>query len=427
VTSSVKRVEIKAQQRCKALLRDYFVDLDAAASDPGRRVAWCTSVGPCEILVAFGFATYFPENHGALLGARKLSHQYIPYAVSAGYCAESCSYMNSDIGASIRGYSPLQEAYGTAGPPTPDLLVYSTNQCREVQDWWNYFGRRHDAPVMGICPPTHLGEVTPAHVAFVRGELAALVERIESRFGLTLDWGALERVVALSSKASTLWRRVLDTARARPAALSFWDGLIQMAPVILMRGSQAAADYYELLLAEMQQRVRDGVGAVPHERFRLYWEGMPVWPRVRDLSDRCFDLGVAVAASTYCNSWAFDEYAGGDPLEWMARTSIAIFINRDEPTKQAFLLEMMKRFELDGIIFHNARTCPNNTNSRFGMAQRLREQHDLPVLVIDGDLSDQRFFSTAQTMTNLEAFVEQLEARRRQEACLAPVAQEARR
>ena len=136
---------------------------------------------------------------------------------------------------------------------------------------------------------------------------------------------------------------------------------------------------------------------------------MPVWPRVRELSEKFFDLQTAVAASTYCNSWAFDEYRGGDPLEWMARTSIEIFINRDESTKQAFLLEMVERFGLHGMIFHNARTCPNNTNSRFGMAQRLRELHELPVLVIDGDLSDQRFFSTAQTMTNLEAFIEQLE------------------
>ena len=72
---------------------------------------------------------------------------------------------------------------------------------------------------------------------------------------------------------------------------------------------------------------------------------------------------------------------------------------------------MFTRFDIGGAIFHNARTCPNNTNSRFGMAQRLRETCDLPVLVIDGDLSDVRFCSTAQTMTNIEAFVEQLQER----------------
>lgn len=411
MSGSVKRVAIEAQKDLRLLLRDYFVDLDAAAADPSRRIAWCTSVGPCEILTAMGFEVYFPENHGAMLGARKVSALYIPRAVGVGYCAESCSYMTSDIGASLAGYSPLQEAYGIAGPPKPDLLVYSTNQCREVQDWWGFFGRRNGAPVLGICPPTHLGEVTEAHVAFVRGRLARLIEQIESHFGLKLDWDRLKEAVTLSSRATTLWREVLDTARTRPSPLTFFDGLILMAPAIVLRGSQRSVAFYEELLVELKERVREGVGAVPQERWRVYWEGMPVWPKIRELSEKFFDLRTVIAASTYCNSWAFEAYDGGDPLTWMAKTSTEIFINRDENTKQAFLTEMFEQFGIDGAIFHNARTCPNNTNSRFGMAQRLRESLDMPVLVIDGDLSDVRFFSTAQTMTNIEAFVEQLEGR----------------
>ncbi len=411
--TTVKRVEIKAQERLRSLMRDYFLNLDAAARDPSRRVAWCTSIGPCEILTALGFEVHFPENHGALLGARKVSHRYIPRAVSAGYCPESCSYMNSDIGAALAGHSPLQDGYGIDGPPTPDLLVYSTNQCREVQDWFGFFGRRHETPVLGVRPPTHLGEVRRDHVAFVRGQMVRLIEQIEGLFGLKLDQHRLAEVVSLSSRASTLWGEILDTARSRPAPITFWDGLFQMAPVILMRGSETSVAYYRQLLAEMNQRVREGAGAVPGERWRLYWEGMPIWPKVRELSEKFLELRSVIAASTYCQSWAFDPYDGGDPLDWMARTSIEVFVNRDENIKQAFLIEMLERFAIDGVIFHNARTCPNNTNSRFGMPQRLREQLNLPALVIDGDLSDVRFFSTAQTMTNFEAFIEQLEGRSR--------------
>ncbi len=409
MSTVVKRVEIEAQKQLRDLLREHFLDLDAAARDPDRRVAWCTSVGPCEILTAFGFDVYFPENHGALLGARKLSHRVIPRAVGLGYSAESCSYMTSDIGSTLADASPLKDAFGISGPPKPDLLVYNTNQCREVQDWWNFHGRRSDVPVMGVCPPTHLGEVTAEHVAFVRGLLVSLIEQIESQFGLKLDGDRLREVVALSSRASALWRQVLDTARAHPSPITFFDGVIHMAPVILLRGSQKAVGFYEVLLAEMQDRVRDGIGAVSDEKFRVYWEGMPIWPKVRELSEKFFDLSTVVAASTYCNSWAFEDYDGGDPLAWMARISTEVFINRDENTKQAFLGEMFDRFDIDGAIFHNARTCPNNTNSRFGMPQRIREAYGVPVLVIDGDLSDIRFFSTAQTMTNLEAFIEQLE------------------
>lgn len=411
--TAVKRIEIHAQKRLRVLMRDYFLNLDAAAKDPGRLVAWCTSVGPCEILAAFGFEVFFPENHGALLGAKKVSAEYIPRAVGLGYGPESCSYMNSDIGAALAGESPLKELYGIDGPPTPDVLAYSTNQCREVQDWFSYFGRRHEAPVLGVWPPTHLGEVTDQHVDFVRRLFLRLIEEIETRFDLKLDVSRLEQAVERSSRASTLWHEILNTARTRPAPLTFFDGLIHMAPVILMRGMPVAVEYYETLLAEMTRRVADGVGAVPGERWRIYWEGMPVWPRIREFSEKFFDLRAVIAASTYCNSWAFESYDGGDPLRWMARTSLEIFINRDEIWKQSFLCEMFDRFAIDGVIFHNARTCPNNTNSRFGMAQRLRDTRGMPVLVIDGDLCDARFLSAAQTLTNLEAFIEQLEERRR--------------
>jgi len=407
-----KRVEIESQKKLRSVLREHFLDLDAAAKDPGRRVAWCTSVGPCELLTALGFDVYFPENHGALIGARKVSHEFSPRAVGLGYGAESCSYMNCDIGSALANRSPLQDAYGIDGPPAPDLLVYSTNQCRETQDWFSYFGRRHEVPVLGVNPPGFLGQVTSEHVAFVREELACLGKQIEASFDCKLDMDRLKEVVALSSRTSALWREILDTAQTRPSPITFWDGLFHMAPVILLRGSQVSIDYYELLLAEMNQRVHNGVGAVTDEQWRLYWEGMPIWPKVHELSDKFFDMHAVIAASTYCNSWAFDPYEGGDPLKWMAETSIRIFINRDEAWKQAFLQDMFERYKIDGAIFHNARTCPNNTNSRFGMPQRLRDELNMPVLVIDGDLCDVRFFSTAQTMTNIEALIEQLEGRR---------------
>lgn len=409
---ALKRVEIQATSRLRALMREYFLDLDAAAKDPSRRVAWCTSVGPCEILAAFGFAVYFPENHGALLGARKMSHEIIPRAAGLGYCAEACSYMNSDIGCDLTDRSPLKELYGIDGPPRPDVLVYSTNQCRDVQEWFNYFGQRHNAMVMGIRPPRHLGDVTREHIADVRAQLEHLIDRLEIRFEQKLDRKRLREAVERSSRVSMLWGRVLDTAQHRPSPLTFWDMLIHMAPVILMRGSHEAIEYYETLLAEMEQRIAEGVAAVPDEQWRIYWEGMPVWPRLRELSEKFFDLRTAVVASTYCNSWAFEPYTGGDPLDWMARTSIQIFINRDEVCKERFLESTFDRFSVDGAIFHNARTCPNNTNSRYGMPERMRQRLDLPVLVLDGDLSDIRFFSTAQSMTNIEAFAEQLEGRK---------------
>ena len=99
----------------KQVMRDYFVDLGEAARDPARKVAWCTSVGPAEILRALGFEVYFPENHGALLGATRVCGDTIPVANAHGYSPEICSYLTSDIGAALKGITPLTKAYGLAG------------------------------------------------------------------------------------------------------------------------------------------------------------------------------------------------------------------------------------------------------------------------------------------------------------------------
>jgi len=93
----------------------------------------------------------------------------------------------------------------------------------------------------------------------------------------------------------------------------------------------------------------------------------------------------------------------------MARASLELFIARAEGPKEEYLEKMVREFGVDGMVFHDALTCPNNSNCRFGMPQRLRKRLGLPVLVLDGDLNDLRCFSDEQARTNIEGFVEQLE------------------
>ena len=215
--------------------------------------------------------------------------------------------------------------------------------------------------------------------------------------------------MARSKECSDLWRDVLATAAGRPAALTFFDGTIQMGPAVILRGTQDACDFYRLLLAELQERVRTGIGALPRERFRLYWDGMPVWGKLRDLATLFAGLETSVVASTYCNSWIFEALDPADPFRSMARASLELFIARSEEPKQRYLERMVRQFSADGMIFHDARTCPHNSNTRFGLPQRLRRSLGIPVLTIDGDLNDLRCYSDEQARTNIEGFVEQLE------------------
>lgn len=391
----------------KQVMRDYFADLGAAAKDPARKVAWCTSVGPAEILRAMGFEVYFPENHGALLGATRVSAETIPVANAQGYSPEICSYLTSDIGACLKGVTPLSKAYGLDGVPRPDVLVYCTNQCKDVMHWFAWYARRWNVPLLGIHPPNHLPEVLPEHIADVASQFRRLIAQLEAVTGTPLDPEALRLAVARSREATDLWESVLDTARARPAPLSFFDGTILMGPIVVLRGTQIATDYYRTLLAELEAKVAAGHAAVPGERLRIYWEGMPVWGRLRQLSDLFAGNRATVVASTYCNSWIFSDFDPAQPLESMARAYLKIFINRDDAYKENYIERLAGEFGVDGVVYHAARTCPNNSNSAYNLPQRLAAK-GIPGIVIDGDLCDLRCFSDGQSTTLIEAFLETL-------------------
>jgi len=176
----------------------------------------------------------------------------------------------------------------------------------------------------------------------------------------------------------------------------------------VMRGQQEPLDYYKLLLDELNGRIAAGVGAIEGERLRIYWEGMPIWGKLKDLSQQFLELRVAVVASTYCNSWIFEALDPADPFRSMAKAYSGIFICRSEDYKERYIEEMARKFKIDGIVYHDAKTCPNNSNNRYEMPQRLQRRLGKPFLVVNGDLNDLRLYSEEQTRTNIEAFVEQL-------------------
>ncbi|MFH1630390.1 MAG: 2-hydroxyacyl-CoA dehydratase family protein, partial [Pseudomonadota bacterium] len=211
---------------------------------------------------------------------------------------------------------------------------------------------------------------------------------------------------------SELWRACLEAAAAIPSPWTFFDATIHMAPAVVARGTEEGVEYYELLLPELEQRVRDGVAAVEGEKHRLFWEGMPIWGKLRALSEQFASLKTCVVASTYCNSWIYDQLDPADPFESMAVAYTELFIVRNEPYKEAYITDCYEKFKFDGILFHDAKTCPNNSNNRYGMPERLSQKLGIPVLTINGDLCDLRCYSEEQAKTNIEAFIEQLEEKR---------------
>jgi benzoyl-CoA reductase/2-hydroxyglutaryl-CoA dehydratase subunit BcrC/BadD/HgdB len=407
------RRPIKAAKQLGEVMRDYFYRMDRISKgDEEGKIAWCTSTGPAELLHTFGFEVHYPENHGAMLGSKRLAMDLIPLANAIGYSPDICSYLTSDVGAYLKGETPLSQVYpGIESVPKPDVLAYNTQQCRDVREWFEYYGREFNVPVVGINPPRGMHEVDSAQVSDVVQQIKELIPTLEEVSGQKFDIDRFKESMRLSRECSELWGHVLGLARSVPTPWTFFDGCIHMGPAVCLRSTQAPVDYYRLLKEELEGRVEDGVAAVENERFRIYWEGMPIWGKLRALSEQFSELDTCVSVSTYCNSWIFSAFDETRPFESMAQAYTEIFINRSEPAKQAYIERLVEEYQVDGIMFHDAKTCASNSNSRYGMPQRLKETLGIPALVIDADLNDLRMYSEETTRTNIEAFVEQLEER----------------
>jgi benzoyl-CoA reductase/2-hydroxyglutaryl-CoA dehydratase subunit BcrC/BadD/HgdB len=391
--------KIQASGVLRKIMADHFYALDRASRAGWPKVAWCTSMGPAELLLSLGFMVYYPENHGAMLGASRTANDYIPAANAMGYSPDICSYLTSDIGAYLKKRTPLAEAYeGIEAVPRPDVLVVNTQQCRDVQEWFSWYSRELRVPMFGLSGTRNLGEISEDLISGIVRQLKDLVPPLERISGTAFDIDRLRDVVALSRQCTRLWRQI-------------FDAVVHMGPAVILRGSEAAVSYYQVLLREMQDRIARREGAVSGEQFRLYWEGMPIWGRLKDLAEFFIAQKTAVVASTYGHSWVFEGLDPSDPFLSLARATAGLFITRDEAFKEKYIEEMVHTYQADAVLFHDAKTCPNNSNSRYGLPERIRKRLNIPTLTINGDLNDLRCYSDEQTKTAIEAFLEHLRER----------------
>jgi 2-dehydropantoate 2-reductase len=402
------RVPLESAPRLKEILNGYWREL--AQASRARNVAWCSTHGPVEIARALGYVPYFPENHAALIGASRLTGKYIRLALADGFSPFASSEMASDVGAMMAGETPLAGLHGLDGVPPPAVLLYNTNVGSYVARWFEYYGNRLNVPLLGLHPPPALGEVEKIEVDAAVQQTLRMVDRLQTVSGRTLDHDRLAEVVERSARAAKLWGDILDLACHTPSPITYFDTLIHVAPMLLMRGTQEAITYYEILLAELKQRIAGKIAAVPGERFRFYWEGAPIWCALRPLASLFLDEGIAVVGSWYSQTYALQGLQRENPIESMAAAYTSVYPNRSREYKAKYLAREFARHDVDAAIFHDARTAPDHSAARSGLHIRLRRDTGVTPIVIEADTHDLRLVSVDHIRSQLREFVEQRRA-----------------
>ncbi len=393
---------LKIGARTKELISRHY--LEGRYANGHKPVAWVTSGAPVEILQALGYYVLYPENHGALCGARKVSVEIASEAENAGYSRDICSYARTDIGAMLSGKTPVGKL------PKPDLLFACTNICQTVLFWYRVLAEHFKVPLIVIDTPFVYTSPEEHSIEYVKKQLENAVPIAEEVAGKKLDYKKLKQVMRYSRMAADLWLQVMERGKNRPAPISVFDQFIHMAPIVEMRGKPETVDFYAAMLKEVDERIEKGIGAVRNEQKRLLWDNLPIWYKLRELSEYLAERGVAVVASTYTMAWG--ELAPlidpEKPFESMARTYIQPILNVGTEKKLEKMKKMIEEFQLDGAILHSDRSCKPYSIGQVDQRNRLIRDYGVPALLLEADHNDPRAYAEEQARARLDAFIEML-------------------
>lgn len=400
---------LNSKNHLKLLINNYFNALKENKPIKNNKIAYISSMAPVEILQVFGFKLYFPENHAVMIGAKRLNTSNIQQnKLNNSYNAACCSYMLADINADKSNNSPLNE-YQL--PPKPDLIIYNTNQCLEIKHWLNYYAEKYQVPMFGIETPHTINKNDALIKEYLINQYKQLIQNIENQFQLTFDQDKFAEIIKNSSKVNQLWQEVINYAKTKPAYISFFDLCIFIAPMVLMRGSEKAIKFYEILLQELEEKKKNHQPITENEKYRIIWCGLPIWGNLRYLSNVFNQLQTTIVGSTYTNSWIFNVNPN-DPLGSMADSYSQLFINQTEQDKLLYLQTLVQEFKADGIIFHHSYSCRRNSDNYYGMSKKLLQQFNIPSITIEADHNNLQHFNDKQFLVLVEALIDSIKKKR---------------
>ena len=393
--------KIKAVAKMKEIMTLYYIDAKTAEQN-GKKVAWITSGGPVEPLIAMDVIPVYPENHGAMIGASKMGTDLCEKSEIMGYARDLCSYARSDIACAPINGGPI------GGLPRPDMLICCNNICGTVLKWYEIQARYYKAPLFILDTPFCHTDFPDEARKYVRKQIEEYIKFLEGACGKKFDQDRMKEVGKLSIQGQRLWQAVLDTATHKPAPLSAFDAFFHLALIVTLRGTQQVIDYYMILLNEMIERIADGIGAVANEKYRLLWDNIPVWYRTKWLSDKFASHDACLVADTYTSAWcgALKYIDENDFLETMAEGYTRIYLNIGIDQMAEEVLALVDKYDVDGIVMHSNRSCKPYSFGQYDIQRIVQEKRGIPSLIIEADMVDERSFTDAQNETRIEAFME---------------------
>ncbi|OGR04674.1 MAG: hypothetical protein A2284_17320 [Deltaproteobacteria bacterium RIFOXYA12_FULL_61_11] len=370
--------------------------------DPEVVTAWCGVATPFELLNAMGVPACYPEFIGGVLASAGLVVPTLEAAEQCGYSSDSCGYHRAALGVITSRLLP-----------PPRLFLATSQPCSA-----GMYALESASRILGRSPfvlhvPTDRSE---AATSYVTRQLGRLVLHVSAITGRRLAEADLAEAILASNRTRASLVEVFERCTDVPSPIRSTE-LKNLGIVLpLFFGTAEAETVAGAWLDEL--RLRAERPPKTGERLRLLWLQNRLQFKSKLIEDLETDYGAVIVADEF-NDITWPPLDPENPLQSLAERILFHPYSGTAEVRIAHLLDLVRRYRVDGVINPCHFGCKQGTGSR-GLIERGLRRAEVPVLNLEVDCIDSRNFSEGQVRTRLQAFVELLLQRRELSAEVLP-------
>nr|WP_170270183.1 double-cubane-cluster-containing anaerobic reductase [Heliorestis acidaminivorans] len=311
-----------------------------------------------------------------------------------------------------RNFCPLiKSSYGFAITDKCPFFLYSDlimgeTTCDGKKKMFELMSTFKPMVVMNL-PPSYERE---ADKAYWLTEVARTKKVLEEQFNVTITDEAIVSATKVLNAERRLMQRLAATMQANPVPLSGLDLLkVFWSRNFVFDRAEFAAQVEELV-AELEERIAAGEGALPQDAKRIIVTGVPTGLGAEKVLRLIEEAGAAVVYIENCSGMKqfLDEVdEQKEPLQGVADKYLTTPCSCMSPNTRRLelLAQLVEEYKADGVVDITWQGCHTyNVESRV-LREYLKEKHDLPFLHIETDYSQG---DSQQLKTRIDAFLEMM-------------------
>jgi benzoyl-CoA reductase/2-hydroxyglutaryl-CoA dehydratase subunit BcrC/BadD/HgdB len=366
------------------------------AFDPEAKIVYVSNYSfPAELLWAFDVVNFDYEiacNNlpQAIMGS---GSELMIACEEQGFSRDICSFHRMELGFSAQDANPRG-----------DLYICSSYYCHGKAKAHEAAARREGAPHYFFEAPTRRTESARVYVETQLREIAEILERLT---GKQLDMGRFKECIRMSNRARANLVEINELMKLKPCPWEAKKAALLALGGAVFWGSPVLVEVTDRLKEEIQERAASG--ATRPERFRVLWSPWyPVQPTVIPAFMRDNQISMVMAETADIWRPALDE---NHPFESLAQMVLDNYMLRTTQERAERLTTLAGEYQVDGLVHFGTVACYHE-NTAFRVIADAMARQGLPVLDLDGDMTDERNYSEQRTTGKLEAFLEIMAANR---------------